>query len=181
MQYLSHIGLHAYPAWSETLRDRSHVLIRPMEKGDSAAERKFTEALPSGAECFRVMGQIARPSSSAIERSPLVDYGAEMAFVAVAYPADGQERIVGVSRYRTATRGLKCEFVVTVSDAWREKALGTSLMRHLIEIARSEGFRSMYSIDAAGNTAMSDLAGSLGFRTRMDPYDDRQVIHELEL
>lgn len=181
MQYLPHIGSPEYPTWSETLRDRSHLLIRPMGKGDAAAARTFIETLSSGAQHFRFLGQIARPKGSTIDRTPQLDSGREMAFVAVTQGEDAEERIVGVSRYTTAIRGLRCECAVTVSDAWQENGLGTLLMRHLIDIASSEGFRSMYSIGPAENTALSDLASALGFRTRMDPDDGRQVVHELEL
>lgn len=52
-------------------------------------------------------------------------------------------------------------------------------MKHLIEVARSRGIRTMYSVDSAENLAMTDLAAHLGFRTRVDPDDSSQVIHEL--
>jgi L-amino acid N-acyltransferase YncA len=181
MQYVSNTGSHEYPRWSETLRDRSHVLIRPLEKSDVAAERKFFEELSPDTRRFRFLGQVAGLNDSMTERFANVDPGREMAFVAVAHDENGRERIVGVSRYRTAARGLKCECTVTVSDAWQKKGLGTLLTRHLIDVARSEGFRSMYSIDAAENTVMSDLASFLGFRTQVDPDDSRQLIHEIEL
>lgn len=180
MQYLSHFGSHDYLTWSETLRDRSHVLIRPAEKADAAAQRAFIDSLPETGR-FRFLGQIARPVGSTIERSPAIGSGDEMTFVAVTEDADDHERIVGISRYRTAIRGLKCECMVMLDQAWQDKALGAVLMRHLLDIARSEGFRSLYAIDAADNTAMSDLAGSLGFRSRVDSDDSRQLIHELEL
>ncbi len=38
-----------------------------------------------------------------------------------------------------------------------------------------------YSIDAANNAPMRDLAKALGFETRHDPDDNRQVIHCLYL
>ncbi len=170
-----------YPRWSETLRDRSHVLIRPITKLDQAAERRFIEELSPETRRFRFLGQVARPSDRAIERFTDIDYAREIAFVAVIQEEDSRERIVGVSRYCADARGVRCECAVTVSDDWQNKGLGTALMRHLIEVARSRGIRSMYSIDSAENVAMTDLAHFLGFRTYTDPDDGSQVIHELEL
>jgi hypothetical protein len=39
----------------------------------------------------------------------------------------------------------------------------------------------MYSVDAANNAPMRDLAKALGFATNNDPNDTRQVIHRLYL
>ena len=96
-------------------------------------------------------------------------------------PDEGRERIVGVSRYSANESGSQCECAVTVSDDWQNKGLGTLLMRHLIEVARSRGIQRMMSIDSAENARMQDLANYLGFETRVDPDDASQVIHELEL
>ena len=169
-----------YPRWSETLRDRSHVLIRPITPQDRDAERAFIEGLSAQSRRFRFLGQVGRPSEQLIERFTHIDYGHEAAFVAVV-AEDAHEKIVGASRYSSDADGLRCECAVTVDDDWQHKGLGTLLMRHLIEVARARGIRSMYSIDSGENVAMTDLAVFLGFRTRIDPDDKTQLIHELAL
>ena len=169
-----------YPRWSETLRDHSTVLIRPIVPEDKAAEREFIEHLSPEAKHFRFMGQIGTPSDRLLEQLTDVDRIHDVAFVAVA--GDGpRERIVGVSRYGADANGSRCECAITVADAWQDKGLGTSLMKHLIEVARSHGMRTMYSIDAADNAGMRELASYLGFARRSDPDDPSQVIHELQL
>lgn len=166
--------------WSETLRDHSDVLIRPITKQDKAGERDFIEGLSDEAKRYRFLGQIGSPSDLMLERFTDIDYVHDMAFVAVVQ--DGaSEHIVGVSRYGTDPSGERCECAVTVSDDWQDKGLGTTLMRHLIEFARKQGVHTMYSMDSAENVAMNDLARFLGFRTRPDPDDGNQVIHELAL
>lgn len=169
-----------FPRWSETLADRSHVLIRPIVHADGAAERAFIEGLSLESRRFRFLGQVGHPSDATIARFTDIDYVHDVAFVAVVVEG-GHERIVGVSRYGTDSTGLRCECAVTVDDAWHGRGLGTLLMRHLIEVARSHGVKSMFSMDSADNTRMSDLATFLGFRTRIDPDDSRLVIHELAL
>lgn len=169
-----------YPRWSETLRDRSHVLIRPITPLDDAAERTFIEGLSAQARRFRFLGAVRSPSEAMIEQFTHIDYQHEIAFVAVV--ADGaRERVVGVSRYSTDADGDSCECAVTVSDEWQDQGLGTLLMKHLIEVARARGIRTMVSLDSAENTRMEDLARFLGFHTRVDPDDASQVIHELAL
>jgi GNAT superfamily N-acetyltransferase len=169
-----------YPRWSETLRDHSHVVIRPITPLDKDAERAFIEGLSLEARRYRFLGQVRTPSEALIEQFTNIDYVHEVAFVAV-IPEDGHERIVGVSRYSTDESGTNCECAVTVGDEWQNRGLGTLLMRHLIEVARARGIRRMVSIDSAENVRMQDLAGYLGFDTRVDPDDAGQVIHELAL
>lgn len=169
-----------YPRWSETLRDNSNVLIRPITPNDKDAERAFIEGLSMQARRYRFLGQVRCPSEKMIEQFTNIDRAHEAAFVAV-IPEDGRERIVGVSRYSSDESGVQCECAVTVSDDWQNRGLGTLLMRHLIEVARARGIRHMVSIDSAENARMQDLADYLGFETRVDPDDASQVIHELDL
>lgn len=169
-----------YPRWSETLRDHSHVLIRPITKQDKDAERAFIEGLSAQARRFRFLGQVRSPSERLIEQFTDIDYVHEVAFVAVVAD-DSRERIVGVSRYSTDDAGLHCECAVTVGDDWQNKGLGTLLMKHLIEVARARGIHTMTSLDSAENIQMQDLAAHLGFKTKVDPDDASQVIHRLDL
>jgi GNAT superfamily N-acetyltransferase len=168
------------PRWSETLRDRSHVVIRPIQPQDRAAEKAFLEGLSLQARRYRFLGQFSSPGELLIDRLVHVDFEHDVAFVAVV-PDDARERIVGVARYGVDPDGTRCECAVTVADAWQKKGLGTILMRHLIEIARARGIGTMYSIDSTDNVEMHDLAGHLGFATVLDPEDPHQYIHSLEL
>ena len=169
-----------YPRWSETLHDRSHVLIRPIHPQDNAAERAFIESLSPEARRYRFLGSMVRPSDRLVEQLTDIDYRHEMAFVAVVQE-DALQKIVGVSRYGADKDGINCECAVTVSDEWQDKGLGTLLMKHLIEVARTKGIQRMFSVDSAENTQMRDLARHLGFHTRVDPEDIHQVLHELDL
>lgn len=169
-----------YPRWSETLRDRSHVVIRPITKRDKDAERQFIEQLSPDSRHFRFFGQLSHPSESMLRELTDLDWRSEVAFVAVIQEG-ARESIVGVSRYSSDREGTNCECAVTVADGWQRKGLGTLLMRHLIEVARAKGIRRMTAIVSAENLQMNDLARHLGFHMRVDPQDANQVIHELDL
>jgi GNAT superfamily N-acetyltransferase len=169
-----------YPRWSETLRDQSHVVIRPVRVDDAAADREFIESLSPQSRRYRFLGQMQHPSSELIDQLTGLDYVNDVAFAAVV--ADGaREKFVGVSRYSTSTDGTACECAVAVLDDWQNKGLGAILMRHLIDVARSRGIKRMWSIDSSNNTAMSDLARFLGFQRSPDTGDPSQVIHSLWL
>jgi GNAT superfamily N-acetyltransferase len=120
------------------------------------------------------------PSAQLLRQFTHLDHATEAAFVAlIADGADKQE--IGVSRYSARTDGLGCECAVAVSDEWQGRGLGTLLMQHLIDVARQRGILVMYSMDAADNAAMRDLADHLGFERAPDPNDAMQVIHRLDL
>ena len=54
-------------------------------------------------------------------------------------------------------------------------------MQRLTGVARAQGIGKMFSVDAAENSAMRDLARALGFSRSADPQDACQVVHRLSL
>jgi GNAT superfamily N-acetyltransferase len=168
------------PHWTEKLADGTHVIIRPIRKEDAALERAFIRRLSPESRRLRFLGQMNEASDELVRALTDIDYRRDVAFVALVH-RDGEKREIGVARYGTNKDGTVCECAVTVADEWRKRGLGVALMRHLIDVARARGIRSMFSIDEADNAGMRDLARFLGFRRARDPDDATQVIHTLAL
>ena len=168
------------PRWTDTLADGTHVIIRPIRKEDAALERAFIKRMSPESRRLRFLGQMNEASDALVQALTDIDYRRDMAFVALVH-RDGEKREIGVARYGTNQDGTACECAVAVADEWRHRGLGVLLMRHLIDVARSRGVRTMFSLDEADNTAMRDLAKFLGFRRARDPADATQVIHTLTL
>lgn len=166
--------------WTEALMDGSEVLIRSIRMEDALAEVAFIEALSLESRRFRFLGQVRHPSDKMIEQFTNIDYLHDVAFVAEA-KQDGVEIFVGVSRYSVGNDGIECECAVTVLDNWQNKGLATVLMRHLIDVARSHSIKRMWSIDAAANQPMAELAKFLGFEQHVDPDNSSQLIYSLTL
>lgn len=166
--------------WTETLLDGTHVVIRPIRKGDIELERAFIKFLSPESRRMRFLGQMNEPSDTLLKSLTDIDYQRDMALIALVH-RDGETQEIGVSRYSKSADGNTCECAVVVSDAWQHRGLATVLMRHLIEYARSCGIRRLVSFDASENTAMRDLAAFLGFERRTDPDDPHMVIHSLAL
>lgn len=164
--------------WIDTLNDGSPVLIRPLRPEDRQRETNFINRLSEQACRFRFLGNLKEATPALLDQLMDVDCQDRMAFVALAHD-NGELREVGVSRYSASGDDKQCECAVTVADDWRHRGLGVLLMRRLIDIARKNGFRRMFSIDAADNEPMRELAGYLGFQRRLDPDDATQVIHSL--
>jgi len=74
-----------------------------------------------------------------------------------------------------------CVVAVTVADEWHHRGLGASLMNQLIQTARMQGIKQLYSVNLSNDAAMSALAMELGMSSIPDPGDPHQTIHSLTL
>lgn len=166
--------------WIEKLNDGSAVLLRPLRPDDRQRVKAFIHRLSDQASRFRFLGNLKEASPALLDQLMDVDERDRVAFIALAHD-DGELREVGVSRYSASGDDKHCECAVTVADDWRNRGLAVVLMRRLIESASKNGFRQMFSTDAAENEPMRELASYLGFRRRLDPDDATQVIHTLDL
>lgn len=169
-----------YPRCTVVLRNGAKSLVRPIQRGDMIAERRFIEGLSPTTRRQRFLGQVNSPSARFLEALTDIDYANDVALAAFD-PDAAQSTIVGVARYAVDNTRERCECAVVVADAWQRNGLGTALMRQLIKIAQERGIRLMESIDLAGNSEMRELAHALGFHPRTDPRDPRQVIYALPL
>jgi GNAT superfamily N-acetyltransferase len=166
--------------WIEALEDGTHVLIRPLRPEDREREQAFIRRLSAGSRRNRFLGEIRDASPALLDQLMDVDHHSTMAFVALVHD-NGELREVGISRYSADSEGKRCEFAVTVADDWRHRGLAVVLVRHLIDVARREGFRALYSVDLPENDEMRELASYLGFSRATDPDDGHLVIHTLVL
>lgn len=166
--------------WIETLDDGTHVLVRPLRPDDRAREEAFIRRLSSSSRRNRFLGEIREASPGLLDQLMNVDGHRAMAFVALAHD-NGELREVGISRYAADPDMERCECAVTVADDWRNRGLAVLLMRHIIEVARREGFKALYSRDLGENRDMRELAQFLGFTRKQDADDPSLVIHTLAL
>lgn len=164
---------------TQFLRDGTRVRVRPIGKGDRELERRFIENLSPASRRARFLGSFASPSEALLTQLTDVDPSRDYALIALTCD-DAVQREVGVARFCGQADGT-AEVAVTVADDFQHRGLGAALMRELIGIARARGVSTLYSVDAAENDAMRDLADYLGFHRNRDPQDPTQVIHSLKL
>ncbi|MCY1280040.1 Acetyltransferase Pat [compost metagenome] len=165
--------------WVEELDDGRHVLIRPLRAEDRDRERDFLNRLSPVTRRLRFQGEI-KVSESLLDHLMNIDYAHSMAFIALVHD-DGELREIGVSRYADSGDGRHCECAVTIADDWQRRGLDLALMRHLIDVARRNGFEEMYSFDSASDARMRELAIKLGFHSVLNPDDATQIVRRLEL
>ncbi|KAF1053827.1 MAG: Protein lysine acetyltransferase Pat [Stenotrophomonas maltophilia] len=172
------LGAAGHDHWIEALEDGSHVLIRPLRADDRELERAFLERLSPMNRKLRFHGEV-KVSERLLDSLLDVDYQQTMAFIALVHE-DGELREVGICRY-AAVDATQCECALTTADDFKRRGLEAALMRHLIEVARRNDFKRMYSIDQAIDRDMRDVALQLGFRAVRDPDDATRVIRSLQL
>lgn len=178
-----HLLIPPYPAdlaehWSTA--DGTPVLIRPIRPDDAGIERDFINGLSERARYFRFMQNLKAVPETLLARLTQIDYGREMALIAVVDTA-GKEAEVGVARYITTIEGESCEFAVVVADAWQRRGIGLRLMEQLMVAARAYGFKRIEGDVLSNNAEMLALARKLGFRVSADLEDPgvRQVSRTL--
>jgi len=170
----------AFPRWRDRLPDGTEVLVRPLGGDDGDRERRLLEALSPESRRFRFLGAFGQPGAAMVQELTHPSAPREIAFTALLADGD-RELLLGVGRYAISDDGNECECAVVVRVDWQQRGVATLLMRHLIEVAKSRGVKRMWSMDAACNTRMAELARYLGFTRETDPQDATQVIHSLWL
>ncbi|WP_456662197.1 N-acetyltransferase family protein [Bradyrhizobium sp. LB13.1] len=102
-----------------------------------------------------------------------IDFKNHVALVARVEEA-GRKVMVGGCRYVVSEPG-RAEMAFMVVDAWQGRGVGSTLMRHLVNIAREAGLRELTAEVLSENTAMLKIFGRFGFKpaTRRDP----QTVH----
>jgi GNAT superfamily N-acetyltransferase len=166
--------------WQAMLRGSDRVLVRPIHAQDVELARRFIEGLSPTSRRFRFLETMRSPSDALLSQLTTIDPSTDAAYVAV-IGKGAEERQIGVARFSAKADGDDCEFAVTVSDEWQNKGLGTLLMRHLIEAARSRGIESMHSSDPADNRLMRRFAKHLRLRHMNDPQDSSMVRYIVDI
>lgn len=154
--YPAHLASH----WRA--EDGTRVIVRPIRPEDADIEREFVHSLSPEARYFRFMGSMKGLSPAMLARFTQIDYGSEMALIAVVNEAT-RERQIGVARYSTNMDGKSAEFAIVVAEPWQRHGLGRHLMLKLIDIARAQGLSTLVGQVLAANPQMLELAAALGF------------------
>jgi GNAT superfamily N-acetyltransferase len=173
-EYPRHLVQHRY------LFDGTPATIRPIRAEDAVMEQEFVRHLSEDSRYFRFMGSVRELSANKLKYFTEIDYERHMAFVATIM-REGREVEIGVARYVATEKADRCEFAITVDDAWQGTGVAGLLMIPLQEAAREHGFITMEGLVMASNRKMIKFARQLGFRVHHDPGEGDTVRIELPL
>ena len=157
------------------LRDGREILVRAIEAGDRSELVQGFDRLSRRSRYLRFMQHVSELDDELLDRATHPLAGREFTLVAVTDAPDGFD-IVGAARYVQAVAlPDRCEFSITVADAWQRCGLAIILLNCLIRRARSDGYRILQGDVMAGNAAMLALARRLNFVCRARA-DDATII-----
>ncbi|MEQ8816659.1 MAG: bifunctional acetate--CoA ligase family protein/GNAT family N-acetyltransferase [Thalassobaculum sp.] len=167
-------AIRPYPghlAHRAVLEDGSTVDIRPIRPEDEPGIAEMLARSSLEDLRLRFFAPIKQLSHESAARLTQIDYGREMAFVAV-----GDDELLGVSRLAEDPEGETAEFAVMVRTDRQKRGLGERLMADLIGYARERGIATLHGSVLTENRRMLALCEKLGFVRKAVP-DDPGVAH----
>src|SRR5215210_3664441 len=150
-----------------TLKDRSDVLVRPLEPDDAAELGAAIERLSPESRYRRFLSPIPRLPASHLRSLTDVDHHTREALVAF---DPSSRRGLGVARWGLLIDDPRAaEVAVAVADDKQRLGLAAALLHLLLERAASEGLREVRTATQGENRAALHMLERFGFtRTRSE-------------
>jgi acetyltransferase len=165
-----------YAITAET-REGKPLAIRPIKPEDEPMMVKFHETLSDRTvyqRYFFPMTLTQRVAHERLARICFIDYDREMWLIASMHKNGGEEVIAAgyIGKYLNSK---DAEVVLLVSDEYQHKGIGSTLFKHMINVARQEGVERFVGEALAENTVLIDFAKKFGFR--IEPQPDGQRVN----
>ncbi|MDE8342969.1 MAG: GNAT family N-acetyltransferase, partial [Acidocella sp.] len=135
--------------------------LRPIRPEDADAHAALFSRMPAEDMRYRFFSSVRQLAPEQIARLTDIDYGREMAIIAV-NEATGET--AGAARLvRNDTDGRTAEFACAVEPAAKGIGLATALMRAIIAWGKAQGVEEISGTILSDNTPMLAFVKSLGF------------------
>jgi RimJ/RimL family protein N-acetyltransferase len=144
----------------ETIRGGERVLIRRVQPQDMALYPDFLADVSLEDLRLRFFARIAELSAAEADKLGHLDYGHEMAFVAL---DEDTGRLLGLVRLKDELDEETAEFAILVRSRLKGHGLGWQLMQHMIDYAKEKSLRRVYGDVLVENTTMLQMCAELGF------------------
>lgn len=159
------------------LGDGNTYAIRPIHSDDRGRIIELFNHLSPESRYLRFAHAISKLPDAFLDDILHLDYAKEMALVAVIPSQNGDEEIIGISRYVTPPNKNVCEFSLSVSDHYAAHGIGTHLMLDLIAYAKENNLQEMLGYVLSKNIKMLHLVSELGFQvTNLDDDPDFKTV-----
>ncbi len=144
------------------------VFIRPIRPDDEALYEAMLAGMNPNDLRLRFFSPQKHMSRKFLARLTQIDYGREIAFVAL---TPQEDELLGIARFFADPDYRSAEYAVMTRSDLKGRGLGWHLMRHLIDYARREGLEQLHGSVMSENATMLRMCRQLGFNIRHDPDD----------
>jgi RimJ/RimL family protein N-acetyltransferase len=149
----------------DQLRDGAPVRIRMLQPEDKTRLAEFHQRLSPESIYFRFFEYKRALTERDLRYLTELDYERRVARVAT-LGAEPDAPIAGVARYDVlpsrAGEPLRAELGIIVEDAQHNRGVGTTLLRHLLQIAHAQGITQIVAEVLPQNTRMLELVARSG-------------------
>jgi acetyltransferase len=143
------------------LKNGEEVTLRPIRPEDEPLVVAFHKELSENSVRQRYFEFVSLSDRIAHERLIRIifnDYDREMALVAI-YKGE----VVGIGRLSQLPGLNEVQFTMLIRDDFHNKGLGTTMLKHLINIAKLENRSKIHATILSENNVMIDMVKRLGF------------------
>ncbi|HEY5644431.1 MAG TPA: GNAT family N-acetyltransferase, partial [Pseudomonadales bacterium] len=178
------LAIRPYPKALEselTTADGRRLLLRPIVPEDEPAlQAGFAKLTPEEIR-LRFLAPVGVLTQMLAARFTQLDYDRDMALVLTEPGIPGQGQIHAVVRLSSDPDNERAEFAIIVRQEMSGQGIGTTLMRRIIDYARSRGIDEIWGVTLRQNRVMRSLARALGFTESVFQDDPALVRLSLQL
>ena len=146
------------------------LILRSVEPADGPALQTYVRGLSQEAGYARFFGAASELPPGELARAISAN-DRDRVTLLLALRAEQRETIVGEARLALSCDERSGEFGMSLGDDWRNRGLGSALLRKIEERAASDGIETLYADTLRTNESMIGLARARGYRitTGLEP------------
>ena len=144
--------------FEETLKDGTQVVLRATRPDDRERIRNAFRKLERESIYTRFFGAKSELSDRELTRLTAVDFDRDVALLATTKSND-EEIVIGSACYFSVAGGSEraAEIAFTVEEDYHRRGIASLLMKHLVRIARKNGFTRLEAYVLGSNRAMLEV------------------------
>jgi len=153
---------HRYTTTYTTLSG-DELTIRPITTTDERALQELYYSLSDQDRYLRFFFPVKEFRHRSVQPTVNIDYSTNMILVCETTSPEGEVRIVGWGALLKTGDPSKAEVAFITDSEWRGQGMAKFLLKHLIQIAREQGYRTLVGSTLAENRPMLRLVQHSGY------------------
>lgn len=139
------------------------LILRPVEPADGPALQAYVRGLSQEARYARFFGAASELPPGELARA-IGANDRDRVTLLLALRTEERETIVGEARLALSCDERSGEFGMSLGDDWRNRGLGSALLRRIEDRAASDGIETLYADTLRTSESMIGLARARGYR-----------------